>query len=93
MEIKGHANSDIKGKDLVCAGVSCISVGLANRLIELGVEKEHIIVKSGYIKIDLTNMEIDLFKRLETHADMKVALTQLETMEEVNKQYMKIEYI
>ena len=34
IEVKGHSNKDIKGKDLVCAAVSSIITGGANALLD-----------------------------------------------------------
>ena len=36
MQIKNHAGYDEKGKDLVCAGVSCIAIGALNAIDQNG---------------------------------------------------------
>ena len=46
--IKGHANCGDYGKDLVCAGVSAVSVGALNALEE--VDSYEIEVEEGRIK-------------------------------------------
>ena len=34
LKVTGHANSDVYGKDLVCAGVSTASIGVLNMLVK-----------------------------------------------------------
>ena len=46
--IKGHANSGEYGKDIVCAGVSAVSVGALNALED--VDDYEIEVEEGRIK-------------------------------------------
>jgi uncharacterized protein YsxB (DUF464 family) len=82
LEIKGHANSDEHGKDLVCAAVSSIITGGFNAL-DRG-EIEEITLKEGYAKVVINN-----------HADysklvLKVIEIQLLTIEEGYPQYINI---
>ena len=49
LEIKGHANSDEHGKDLVCAAVSSIITGGFNALVK--DEIEEITLEEGYAKV------------------------------------------
>jgi len=48
--IKGHANSGDYGKDLVCAGVSAVSVGALNALEDS--DDYDIEIESGRIHVD-----------------------------------------
>src|SRR5699024_4701899 len=54
-ELSGHANSGPHGYDLVCAGVSAVTFGAVNALIELcDVDPEiHQEDEGGYLYIDI----------------------------------------
>ena len=49
IEISGHANSNKKGKDLICAAISSIVIGSINALT--GFEKQEININDGKIII------------------------------------------
>ena len=54
LKITGHANSDVYGKDLVCAGVSTAGIGTLNMLVKKGFLDNHIgtiEINEGYINI------------------------------------------
>ena len=52
IEVKGHANSADYGKDLICAGVSCITFGLLDALDSKKIKfKEE--VKEGYFYLNI----------------------------------------
>lgn len=82
LEIKGHANSDEKGRDLVCAGVSSIITGGFNALIK--EEIEEITLEEGYAKVVIKS-ESNYSKIV-----LDVMLTQLLTIEESYPQYINI---
>lgn len=84
LEIKGHANSAEYGKDLVCAGVSAISVGGLNALATLNDKNIELKMSDGYILI-----------RNASHNDkaqiiLNTIIIQLQTVKEVQKDYIKI---
>lgn len=81
--VKGHADSDEYGHDLVCAIVSGIMIGLCNALDQLS-DVNDMIVDEGYVEINVAhpNEKTDLI--LET------GLIQLKTAEEVNQDYLQI---
>lgn len=63
--IKGHANTGDYGKDLVCAGVSAVSIGALNALeesdkfeIEVESGKVSLIAKDNIDEHDLTVIEV-----------------------------------
>lgn len=69
IEITGHANSDEYGKDLVCAGVSAIAIGVANTIAQKGyIDKKMCLidVKNGKICIDIRESDETLQVILET---------------------------
>ena len=60
LEIKGHANSDEHGKDLVCAAVSSIITGGFNALVK--DEIEEITLEEGYAKVVVKKFKIFRFR-------------------------------
>ena len=91
LKCEGHADSDVYGKDLVCAGVSCITTGLCNYLLKEysffettdGRKIENMIrLERGFCEIeisDITIMQNDF---------MALAVEQLRTMERQFPQYI-----
>ena len=76
IEIKGHADYDDLGKDIVCASVSSIVTTTINGIISIDEDSIEYSEKEGYISIKLLkdkdvvnklifNM-IDLLKQLES---------------------------
>lgn len=86
LSVKGHANFDIYGKDLICAGVSCITIGLCNHLLLTGENKDNIKMENGFI-------EIDLRERHTNNVFIEMAITQLKTIESNYSQYININVV
>ena len=83
IEVKGHANSADFGHDLVCAAVSGIITGLVHAFYEMVSEENHILEKGHAIcRVQDPNDKSDCI--------MKTALIMLQTVQEVNKDYIKI---
>lgn len=83
ISIKGHADYDAYGKDIVCAGVSSVVIGGINALDEM--KSFHIVHQSG-------NVEIKVLDTMTTH-DMIVLSTvivQLETIADAYPDYVKV---
>ena len=81
LEVKGHANFAEHGKDLVCAGVSCIITGGFNALNKEDVEE--ITLEEGYAKVVVKpeSKSIDV---------INVILIQLQTIQESYPKFIKI---
>ena len=83
IEVKGHANSDVYGKDLVCAAVTTVMTGGMNALqdkeYDFKLEEGHIYVKALDIPSDYDSV---VLKTIEV---------QLMTIEESNHKYVQIE--
>ena len=85
VDIKGHADSAEYGKDLVCAGVSSVTVGIANMQAKKGfLDKGKIELKSGYTYIEVYNSDDVIQLVLETFETM------LLTIAEDNSKYIQI---
>lgn len=84
LEIKGHANSAEYGKDLVCAGVSAIGVGGLNALVSLKDKNIELQMSDGHILIrNASNNE-------EAQVILNTLIIQLQTVKEIQKDYIKI---
>ena len=81
LEVKGHANFAEHGKDLVCAGVSCIITGGFNALNKEDVEE--ITLEEGYAKVIVSpeSKSVDV---------INVILIQLKTIQESYPKFIKI---
>jgi len=82
--VKGHAEMDEYGKDLVCAGVSTVMFGLCNAL-DLEKGAEDIAVTDNRIRIDGIHTDE------KTQAMLRLAEVQLETLREAYSDYVNIE--
>ena len=85
IEIKGHANFNEHGKDIVCASVSSILITTVNAIISFNEKAISYEEKEGYTKIDvlindrvtqtlLQNM-INLFEELENQYQKNIKIT------------------
>lgn len=84
LEIKGHANFAEYGKDLVCAGVSAIGVGGLNALASLKDKSIELQMSDGHILIrNASNNE-------EAQVILNTLIIQLQTVKEIQKDYIKI---
>lgn len=84
--IDGHANYAKHGEDIVCAGVSTVSIGTVNSIIALtGVEPNVKLGKDGYLHCDIPD-------RLSEQTADKVQLileTMLVSLQSVEQEYGK----
>ena len=85
IQIKGHANFAEHGKDLVCASVSSISVGLLNAINEkkykVDMKMDDSLINIKVLDIDNTDIQLMLY----------VVIIQLKTIEESYSNYIRIE--
>ena len=83
MQIKNHAGYDEKGKDLVCAGVSCIAIGALNAIDQNG-DVCDLIMKEAYVSID-----VKLPEDHDTQVMLEMLRIQLITMQEAYPSYIQ----
>lgn len=86
--MRGHADYDVHGQDIVCAGASAVVFGSTNALFELtegkvSVEQDP---NGGYFKIDI--LEFD--ERAELILNSMII--SLQTIEESYQEYIKLSY-
>ena len=82
--IKGHANYDDKGKDIVCASVSSIAITTINAIIEIDNEA-----------IDYSDLDNEIIIRIIKEDEIvnkliKNMILLLESLEKDYKDYIKI---
>ena len=82
IEVKGHSNKDVQGKDLVCAAVSSIITGGANALLD----------KEYDFKLESGDAHI---KALDIPSDHDAVVlytieTQLKTVEEFDPGFVQV---
>jgi uncharacterized protein YsxB (DUF464 family) len=82
--VKGHANYDEYGKDIVCAGVSAISVGGLNALASLKDKNIELKMSDGHILIRNAS------SNEEAQIILNTIIIQLQTVKEIQKDYIKI---
>lgn len=81
IKVSGHANYDVKGKDIVCASVSTAVIISANLITKFN-EKENVKlnIEDGYFHLKVINLT----------ANIKTILDNLIwTLQELEKQYTK----
>jgi hypothetical protein len=85
LEVSGHSNYEIKGKDIVCAGVSAIVVGGFNCLINEDKKAIDYECKDGYARVFVKDIDNDNIQKI-----LDVITTQLYTIEESYPKFIKI---
>lgn len=82
--ISGHAGYETEMMDIVCAEISAISVGTLNCIDMMCPDSCELEMASGYVHI-LVNKTSEKLQII-----LKMILIQLETVEQTNKDYIKV---
>ncbi len=82
LEVKGHANFDVYGTDIVCASISTACIFTANLIekLNLGYNIIDLVCEEGYFRLQVKTTDGTsnaIFENLEY------------TLEEISKQYPK----
>lgn len=80
-EVKGHANFDDLGKDIVCAGVSAIVFGTLNAIDNLVDQKE--------VELNQTSNQIVIKVLNPTNNNQVILNTMLWQLKTIHNQYSK----
>jgi len=83
--INGHSGYDVRGKDIVCAGVSAIVVGGLNALLNEDKTSIDYKCKEGYAYVFVKNLD-----NVNINMILDVITTQLYTIEESYPKFIKI---
>lgn len=87
LNIVGHAGFADKGKDIVCASISSIAIGLLNSIDILDNQSCKIILNDNCIDVEVLDDNDDIIQII-----LQVGIIQLQTVEEVYPKYLKIEF-
>ena len=85
LQTEGHAGYAEMGQDLVCAGVSCITIGINNALDELAAGSFQTEMREGFLKIRLLDTENPNAQLL-----LRTAWIQLQTIAESYPEFIKL---
>ncbi len=82
LEVQGHSDYDIYGKDIVCASISTALIFTANLIekLNLGYNIMDLVCEEGYFRLQIKTSDLTanaVFENLEY------------TLEEISKQYPK----
>ena len=86
LTMKGHADSAEHGHDLVCAGASAVVIGGLNNIKDIKQFKVHIA--EGDVKVEAIG-------EISQHDEvvLETIVSGLKTLQEDNKQFIKIEIL
>ena len=85
IEVKGHSGKDVYGKDLVCAAVSSVFTGGLNALEEQNYD---FLLNEGHAYVKALDIPSDYDAVV-----LKTIQIQLQTVEESDKEFIKIEIL
>ena len=88
LTVSGHANFDEYGKDIVCAGVSAITVGGLNAVAKAynnDLTKFKVEMSEGYTSLNVLDIE-----KPEVQTILETLEIQFKTIEETYSKYIKI---
>jgi uncharacterized protein YsxB (DUF464 family) len=75
--VSGHAEFDIPGKDIVCSGVSAVTIGTVNAVEALLQVDLSPTVESGYLSVEVPiKMEANEFQRCQLLLESMVVMLQ-----------------
>lgn len=86
--VKGHADYDEYGKDIVCAGVSAITVGGLNAIAKAynnDLTKFNVDMSEGYTSLNILDIE-----NKEIQTILETLEIQFKTIEETYSKYIKV---
>ena len=88
-EMSGHADFDVHGKDLVCAGASAVVFGSVNSLFSLTDSEPDVDMADdgGYLSVKLINPDDDKVQLI-----LDTMIISLKTIESEYSDFIKLEY-
>jgi uncharacterized protein YsxB (DUF464 family) len=87
--ISGHAEYDVPGKDIVCAGVSAVSIGTINAVEALCGTELPVIQEHGFLQVDIpSNLEGVIHEKVQLL--MEGMVVSLQTIEFDYSEYIDI---
>jgi len=83
--VSGHAEYDVEGRDIVCAGISSVLTGGCNAICLEDENAALIVNEKGNVSIKVVDMNNDTIQII-----LKTIVVQLKTIETSYKKYIKI---
>lgn len=85
-KMRGHANYDVYGRDLVCAAASSIGIGLLNAIDEMAGSSCKIDLQDDAILVEVTDLGNEVLQNI-----LKVGMIQLKTLQEQFPENIRVE--
>lgn len=90
-QVKGHAEYDEPGKDIVCAGVSAVTVGTVNAIEALLQVQLKARMKHGLLKVDVPDLSDEaMIDKVQLLLESMVVM--LQSIEQSYGAYIAIQY-
>lgn len=95
-KVSGHALFDVRGRDIVCASVSALTIAIANQLLidedklpELVIPKDIDVYLGGELAYQLPKEEnsIECIAIIDTFANKLLLTTLIEGIQQIEQQY------
>ena len=88
--VNGHADYAPRGKDIVCAGVSAVTIGTVNAIKHLTTVDINILMENGHLSVDLLSaFDIDQFANAQLLLESMVIM--LSGISDEYSKYVKIQ--
>lgn len=88
IKLSGHAESNEKGKDLICCSISTLTISLINALTEIAKANIKADVSEGFTLIEVNEKDKD--KRLKSDILTKSFMLSVKGIEEENPEFIKL---
>ena len=88
IKLSGHAESNEKGKDLICCSISTLTISLINALTEIAKANIKAEVSEGFTLIEIDEQEKN--KRLKSDILTKSFMLSVKGIEEENPEFIKL---
>ena len=88
IKLSGHADSNEKGKDLICCSISTLTISLINALTEIANANIKAEVSEGFTLIEINEQEKN--KRLKSDILTKSFMLSVKGIEEENPEFIKL---
>lgn len=91
-EVSGHADFAESGRDIVCAGVSAVTIGTANALAELLNEEPEVSQRKGLLVVKLRPQHLSSGLKEKSQLLLQSMAVMLESIRQEYDSYMTIHY-
>ena len=93
LEVTGHSGFSIKGKDIVCAGISAIVETAIFSISRVAKIRQKIVQDNGRLETKISSSELLEEKRRDFILILKMMLTGLEEIQKIHPEAIEINFI